>query len=204
MVAMQELFPELTDLVLISDTTMIPPLPDSFLGGSAPRLRNLLLVRVPFPGLPKLLLSATHLVNIRLYGVPHSGFFFPEALVTALSSSTSLRLLALGLRSSPKLASRHPPPTRSLLPVLDTLTFKGPSEYLDDLVARIDAPRLNIVEIDFFKGVLDTPQFTQFIRRTPMFQAHEKAYVAFLRLEGAAVGLSSQTSGCGVLKVNII
>ena len=101
MVAMQELFPELTDLVLISDTTMIPPLPDSFLGGSAPRLRNLLLVRVPFPGLPKLLLSATHLVNIRLYGVPHSGFFSPEALVTALSSSTSLRLLVLGLRSSP-------------------------------------------------------------------------------------------------------
>ena len=86
MVAMQGPFPELTDLVLISDTTMIPPLPDSFLGGSAPRLRNLLLVRVPFPGLPKLLLSATHLVNIRLYGVPHSGFFSPEALVTALSS----------------------------------------------------------------------------------------------------------------------
>ena len=103
----------------------------------------------------------------------------------------------------PLLASRHPPPTRSLLPVLDTLTFKWPSEYLDDLVARIDAPRLNIIEIDFFKGVLDTPHFTQFIRRTPMFRAHEKAYVAFLRLEGAAVGLSSRTSGYGELKVKI-
>jgi len=44
--------------------------PDSFLGGSAPRLRSLSLDRIPFPGLPSLLLSATQLVSLSLCGVP--------------------------------------------------------------------------------------------------------------------------------------
>ncbi|KAF8488427.1 hypothetical protein F5888DRAFT_1292515 [Russula emetica] len=53
--AMQKPFPELTVLCLAS---VSPPilLPDSFLGGTAPRLRSLDLFNVPFPGLPKLLL----------------------------------------------------------------------------------------------------------------------------------------------------
>ena len=63
-------------------------------------------------------------------------------------------------------------------------------------------PLDTLLQIVFFnQGVLDIPQFTQFIRRTPMFQALEKAYVTFL-LDGAAVELSSQTSG-GVLTVKI-
>ena len=72
---MQEPFQELTDLVLKSNSIpeKVLPLPDSFLSGSAPRLRNLLLLGVPFPGLPKLLLTATHLVNIQLHHIPHSG-----------------------------------------------------------------------------------------------------------------------------------
>ena len=140
MVAMQEPFPELTDLVLKSNSIpeKVLSLPDLFLSGSAPRLRNLLLLGVPFPGLPKLLLTATHLVNIQLHHIPHSGYFSPEALVTALSTSTGLRLLVLTLQFSPNLESRRPPPTRSLLPVLDTLIFQGAGEYLDDLLARVD------------------------------------------------------------------
>ena len=57
-------FPELTHLLLETgywyDETEVVVLPDSFLGGSAPRLRSLQLGKVLFPGLPKLLLSATH------------------------------------------------------------------------------------------------------------------------------------------------
>jgi hypothetical protein len=51
--AMQEPLPELTGLWLASYETATV-LPESFLGGSAPRLQFLWLNRIPFPGLPKL------------------------------------------------------------------------------------------------------------------------------------------------------
>jgi F-box-like len=204
MAEMQEPFSELTDLSLGSFFPMETVLPDSFLGGSAPRLRKVHLYGIPFPGLPKLLLSATHLVKIQLLDIPRSGYFSPEALVTALDTLTSLKLLVLKFlfQSSPNLASRRPLPTRSL-PVLNTLKFEGVGEYLDDFVSRIDAPRLNDLEILFSEKSVDTPQFTQFIHRTPILQALEKAYVAF-QPEGAGVKLSSQTPSCGELKVKIL
>ena len=60
--AMQVPFPELVDLWLeLHSNREVPVIPDSFLGGSAPRLRSFALDRIPFPGLPKLLSSATHL-----------------------------------------------------------------------------------------------------------------------------------------------
>jgi hypothetical protein len=62
------------------------------LGWISPRLRILYFRHrgIPFPGLPKLFLSATHLVTLLLCDIPHSGYFSPEAMVTALSSFTSL------------------------------------------------------------------------------------------------------------------
>src|SRR5260370_20624004 len=67
MAAMQVPFPELTYLSLLSGDETLPGIPDSFLGGSAPRLRHFTLSGFPFPGFPKLLLSATHLVRLDLY-----------------------------------------------------------------------------------------------------------------------------------------
>ena len=65
--AMQKPFLELTDLRLVTFRFGWEPiLPDSFLGGTVPRLRLLDLHGVPFPGLPKLLLSATQLVHLSL------------------------------------------------------------------------------------------------------------------------------------------
>jgi hypothetical protein len=182
--AMQEPFPELTYLLLLSYDETVPVLPDSFLGGSAPRLQLLRLDRIPFPGLPKLLLSAAHLVDLNLENIPHSGYISPEAMLIALSKLTSLRSLRLEFqspKSRPDHASRCPPPrTRSVLPVLNYFCFKGVSEYLDNLVARIDAPQLNSLYITFFNQVVfDTPHFIQFISRTPALQNLEKARVAF-------------------------
>jgi hypothetical protein len=62
--AMQVPFPELTNLLLWSNGETLFVLPDSFLGGSAPRLEHLELFGIPFPGLPKLLPSITHLVDL--------------------------------------------------------------------------------------------------------------------------------------------
>jgi hypothetical protein len=203
--AMQEPFPELTRLELSSRGEVV--LPDSFLGGSTPRLQFFHLFGISFPGLPKLLLSATHLVNLYLWNTPHSGYISPEAMFTALSALTTLEELILEFqspRSLPNQATRHPPPpTRSVLSGLRYFRFKGDSEYLDDLVACIDAPRLNDLYIIFFSQIVfDTPQLIQFISRTARLKALEKAHVIFAG-GAATVKFSSLTSGDGLLHVGI-
>ena len=195
--AMKEPFLELTHLLLRS-TGAVPVLPDSFLGGSAPRLRFLCLMRISFPGLPKLLLSATHLVSLRLDRITRSGYISPEAMVTALSTLTSLRSFRLTFQSfqyHPDQASRRPlPTTRTVLPALTRFLLKGASEYLDDFVARIDAPRLESLYLTFFnQTALNTPETIQFISRTPMLTALEQARVAF-GTGAARVNISSRTS----------
>jgi hypothetical protein len=205
--AMLEPFPELTDLRLWSDDKTLPVLPDSFLGRSAPRLVHLLLNGIPFPGLPILLLSATHLVYLRLSNIPHSGYISPEAMATALSTLTSLDSFTLRFqspRSHPDRASRRPPPlARTVLSVLNRFSFKGVYEYLDDLVARVDAPRLNYLKITLFNDIVfDAPQCVQFISRTPTLGPLENAYVVF---EDCAVrvNFSSRTSSDRSLRMGI-
>ena len=206
--AMQQPFPELTYLAIWLGDNYVSVVPDSFLGGSAPRLEDLYLKGIPFPGLPKLLLSASHLVYLYLYDIPHSGYISPEVMVTALSMLTSLEELTLEFRSPrscPDQASRRPPPsTRSVLPILGYFTFKGVSEYLEDLVACIDAPRLNELKITFFNDIVfDTPRFIQFITRTPTSRALEKAHIT-LQNRDANLDFSSQTSGNGKVWVKIL
>jgi hypothetical protein len=181
---MQQPFPELTHLDLSwGDETVI--VPDSFLGGFTPRLKFLTLRCLPFPGLPKLLLSATHLATLYLYDIPHSGYISPEAMVAALSTLTSLKYLSLKLKSPescPDLETRRlPPSSRSVLPVLESFVFQGVSEYLEDLVTDIDAPQLNMMLIRFFNdSVFDTPQLIRFISCTPMSSALENAHIVIL------------------------
>jgi hypothetical protein len=198
--AMQETFPNMVALRLASygDDGRAKVLPDSFLGGSAPRLRFLWLQDIPFRGLPKLLLSATHLVMISIVETPHSGYIPPERMVAALSTLTSLESFSLGFqsaRSRPRQASRRPLPlTRSVLPVLIELKYEGASEYLEDLVARIDAPRLFRLYMSFFNDIVfDTPQLIEFIRRTPtMLRALKEVRVTFGD-DSAGVCLSSNS-----------
>ncbi|KAI0270302.1 hypothetical protein BGY98DRAFT_264274 [Russula aff. rugulosa BPL654] len=145
--AMEVPFPELIRLYLsFRGLSYAPVLPDSFLGGSTPHLRFLALNFIPFPGLPKLLLSSIHLVGLCLRNIPLSGYISPEAMVTCLSMLTSLEDLEIKFespRSFPDQENRRSlPPTRSILPALVCLEFKGVDEYLEDLVARIDTPRL--------------------------------------------------------------
>src|SRR5712671_1369566 len=145
-VAMQKSFPELTHLQVWLNGDVVPVLPDSFLGGSAPRLRELFLRGVPIPSMPKLLLSANGLVTLTLWDIPGSGYISPDAMATALTLMTRLESLDLRFhspQSRPDPESRLlPPPALFILTALTTLTFKGVYEYLEDLLARIDAPLL--------------------------------------------------------------
>ena len=210
---MQGPFPELKFLMLgltLSSTfgaQPFPVLPDSFLRGSVPLLQRLYLSRIPFPGLPNLLLSTTHLVNLSLLRIPDSGYISPDTMATALSALASLELLRLEFESSrsrPNPESRcPPPPTRRVLPILTFFSFTGAYEYLDDLVARIDAPRLKNLSTTIFNDiVLVTLQFIRFISRTLTLKLLEIVHVVFESFS-ATIHFLSQPSGYGSLQVNI-
>jgi hypothetical protein len=161
-----------------------PALPDGFLGGSAPQLQSLGLQSIPFPALPKLLLSATGLVRLSLWNIPHSGYISPEALVTGLAVLLNLKYLIIKFESPlsrPDRESRYPPPpTRTVLPALTRFDFQGVSEYLEDFVAQIDAPMLDSIQITFFHQLIfDIPELAQFMRRTAKFELANEAHVDF-------------------------
>ena len=202
-------FPELTYLSLEPNDKAEPvlPLSDSFLSGSVPRLQYLNLDNIPFPGLPKLLSSTTNLTILHLLNIPHSGYISPGAMVACLSLLTSLDRLVFGFRSSqsrPDRESRCPPPSsRTVLPVLTYLGFRGVCEYLEDLVARVDAPRLDFFQTTFFNDIVfDTPQIAQFISRTPTLKAFEKATFYFGDYD-ACIRLFSKASSNGRLDMTI-
>jgi len=72
-------FPALTTLILRSNDEKAQVLPNSFLGGSAPRLRTIRLAGISFPRIGKLLLSTTDLATLHLSDIPHSGYILLES-----------------------------------------------------------------------------------------------------------------------------
>ena len=204
--AMRKPFQDLTHLQL-NTFEPGPLLPDSFLGGTAPSLRSLDLFNVPFPGLPKLLLSATHLVELHLLNISPTGYIPPEAMATGLSALNNLESLRLHFRNPrprPAPESRRPPPMiRPILPSLTEIRFKGTSEYLEEILARIDAPRLNGLKITFFNQLIfDTPQLLQFISPRPTLRAPEKCHITFCS-KATIAKFPSQTSNDAVLSAEI-
>jgi len=115
---MQHPFPALTHLSVSPYLPIKNPISHSFLGGSAPCLQDLHLIKLPFPTLPELLLSSTNLVRLWHDDIPPSGYISPQAMATGLSALTRLESLSLTFRSPQSLPDREiqlpPPPTRIL------------------------------------------------------------------------------------------
>jgi hypothetical protein len=165
---MQESFPALTHLHIPSDHGNVPVLSDRFLGGSAPCLQEIELWVIPFPALPNLLLSSRGLVRLTLHDIPQNGYISPEAMVEILATLTSLEGLGIYFRSPVSRPDRIlPPVTRTVLPVLTSLSFFGDHEYLEYLAACINAPRLDTMLILYLNPVIDfqIPQLCEFINR---------------------------------------
>ncbi|KAH9013172.1 hypothetical protein EDB83DRAFT_300158 [Lactarius deliciosus] len=192
---MQESFPALTHLQLrgLKDEGYDPDvldLPDDFLGGSAPCLRHLSLGNITFPGLPTLLLSAHNLVSLDIYSVPPTGYdrgyISPEEMVSSLAVLTKLRTLSIDRCSHPRSSyeqrRRPDPPMLTVLPALTHFEFGRDFEYLEDLVAQIDAPQVEDFKIDYLmKEVqVQTRQLSQFIGRSNLKRAQfRRAKVIF-------------------------
>jgi hypothetical protein len=190
--AMQVRSPELTELRFWSWGRWERVLPDSFLGGSAPRLRTLWLMGVPFPAAPNLLLSASDLVDLRLDDIPHSGYIPPASMVACLSSLNKLELLSLRFASPQSRPDRPSPPPQSrvVLPALIRFVFKGRSEYSEDLVTRIDTPALNRLDMTFFLNpIIDVRHLKQFTDRAKGLKPSE---VAELQISSWTVRLDLQ------------
>ena len=151
--------------------------PDSLSDGSTPHLRSFLCLPKPL-----LLLSATDLVRLTLRHIPHSGYLSPEAMVACLTTLTKLEFLGLDFKSPRSYPDREcQSPIRSALPALTKFEFRGVSEYLEDLVARINAPLLEEFYIIFFHQLLlNTKHLAHFIKRTPKITPHNEAQVMFL------------------------
>lgn len=180
----QEPFPALTSLWLQLKDNIPPPLPDAFLGRSAPRLQRLLLDGIPFPALPELLLTASNLIDLRLFQIPNTGYISPEAMVTGLSALMRLESLVIEFQSPVS----HPDRTRRrsaslprvMLPALTWLELGGVSEYFEDVVAQVEAPLLDYFKITFFHQLtFDVPELSQFIDRAAKLKSLGRAVVVF-------------------------
>jgi hypothetical protein len=177
---MSEPFPALIELKL----SACGDLPDSFLGGSAPCLRSLILSEVSFPAIGKLLSSTRDLVILYLNCIPPPGYISPKAMALILSTLTRLESLTLNFEKSKFRThgenQRPPAPTRIVLPALSAFYFYGNSRYLGDLVSRIDAP-LDDFTVMFSNEIVvsDILLLRDFIDHTKIFNAPHRAETSY-------------------------
>ncbi|KAH9059961.1 hypothetical protein EDB87DRAFT_680662 [Lactarius vividus] len=186
---------DLEELTLLSQDKVSLILPNTFRWG--PRLRTLHSTRIAFPSFPQLLSPSHDLVDIQLHEIPSNGYFSPEAFANALSGMTNLRTLSLHFLSLPArrnyLGLPLPSGERVVLPTLMTLKYRGTSKYLDSLVARIDAPSLEDIDITFFsQPTMDASQLGRFIERTELQTSFSQADV---QTSEHAISISFTSSG---------
>ena len=191
---MQEPFPMLSH-VEISQHNAGWVFPSAFLGGSTPSLRVFHVYGIPFAALPTLHLSMKSITSLGLIEIPSNGYFSPETIITSVSMLTQLEALSI-LFQSPILHRnrRAPPLKRTILPALISFGFRGCAEYLEDLVAQVDAPLLVHISIKFFNQlVFETPQLSLFIGRVKMLNSPSKAMIYFSQ-QGISIGFTQPTT----------
>jgi hypothetical protein len=165
-------FPVLTKLWLSRKDWPDPILPSGFLGGSVPWLQEFKLDAIAFPELPTFLLSARDLVTLHLTQIPPAGYILPEAMVASLALLTRLTTLSIGLHRSTNSLDQLDPapvtPTRIVLPSLISIEISCDCRYVEDLVARIDCPRLKGFDLylDYSSVDLQLSQVFEFINRS--------------------------------------
>jgi hypothetical protein len=172
LIAMDKQFPVLERLFIwpLSNDNMSLMLPTRF---QAPHLCMNSLYHIVLPVRSPLLTTTVGLVVLGLWDMPLLASFRPSDLVARLSSMPHLESLSIGFRS--------PVPTRDVerqllhtpigtlvtLPNLRLCFFRCGSAYLEGLLARIDTPLLEVLNIWFYNQLtFAAPHLLQFIGRT--------------------------------------
>ncbi|KAH9159793.1 hypothetical protein EDB89DRAFT_2236498 [Lactarius sanguifluus] len=189
--AMQVPFPALTHLELIGPEDEVDEdvldLPNRFLG------------------LPTLLLSACDLVSLQLDYVPPAsysyGYIPPEAMVSGLAVLTNLRTLRIRKYASsipPHKQGRRRPdsPMLAVLPALTEFVFGYDFEYLEDLVAQIDAPRVEDIRIEYLMEGVQSHQLSQFIGCSNLKLAQFRRAQVTFDFENAYIEFNPPQGGC--------
>ncbi|KAN0134753.1 hypothetical protein V8E53_007538 [Lactarius tabidus] len=180
--AMQEPFPALTHLSLIGPkdkSERAPVLPRKLMGGGTLRLQELYLDGMSCPALPQLLSSSRDLVNLRFTKIPSTRCVSPEEILTGLAGLTRLETLAIEFQPSTLsnfLADQRltttPVTPVVRLPSLKSFQFTGFCEYLEGLVAQIEAPQVTHFNIEYFsQPTYQVPQLSQFLVRSEYFKS---------------------------------
>ncbi|KAH9002457.1 hypothetical protein EDB86DRAFT_3100827 [Lactarius hatsudake] len=182
--ALSHPFPELESLEIFPTDERKGELvlPATFLSGSAPCLRRLMLREVLWSCLSPLLSSATGLVELALT-VKVAYMALPEAsFIANLQHMPRLRRLELELKSLPQprtaINDDPRPPTGAgdivPLPELTQLVYSGHRRYFEALVAVLAAPSLRGLDVglgssgapDGTTGGFPSPHLCRFIRDT--------------------------------------
>ena len=169
---LQEPFPLLTHLELRTPHDVyVPALPHGFLGGSAPCLQLVQFNGVPLPEFPTSFLTSCDLTSLHLDMIPTTGYISPEAMLAGLAVSTRLESLRMGFPFWEPYPGQRigdwDPPIRIVLPALNELALLCWREYMEDFVARLEAPRLDdlYMRLDE-RETLWLPQLSLFIAHT--------------------------------------
>ena len=175
-------FPILRYFYLRSSHKSIPVVPETFLGGSKPRLETFMLSGIPFLSFPKFVFSAISIQFLSLCDIPNSGYISPETMAICLAALPNLIYLSIGFRSprSRPIQIGPLPLIRSVLPALARLIFHGVSKYLEEFVARIDTPSLWQLHVVYFMDpIFHIPRLHDFIQRTEGLMPCNQACMEF-------------------------
>jgi len=152
------------------------------LGGFSPCLRIVRLNGVPFPALPHVLSSAKDLVELELRNTPTEGYISPMAMVAGLSALARLERVSIEFRSEgvfDQMSQFPHPRSHIILPALTHFSFRGPTEYVEDFVSRIQAPSLYGVNLTFNQILSNIPELIWFVKRTEKLMSFNQAGIEF-------------------------
>ncbi|KAI0253547.1 hypothetical protein BJV78DRAFT_1152943 [Lactifluus subvellereus] len=181
--------PILEHLELESQTTELI-LPTRILDMHAPRLRHLQLSGCVLPALHPLLSSASFLVNLTLHRIPSSASFSPDSLASCIRTMSRLQTLSLSILSAApgSAGDRVPSPIqtpsdseRAELPMLQELAYRGPSTYLDALLAKFRAaPLMRKIHLGLFNQLtFSIPHVASFIHASTVSESPTLALIDF-------------------------
>ena len=203
---MNKVFPRLEVLSLLSTTIGETNL---MLPGTlqAPGLRSLVLHGVGLPRGLTFLSSSITLSTISLTHIGASCYFHPGQLLTQLQSLPHLEELSIGFAipiplpsSQGKLLSEPIPPVT--LPALRQLTFRGVDIYLDNLVAQINTPLLERLNLTLLLDLAFTlVNLAEFIHRTEGFGCLISRVI--FNKDGVSIDTGGYKRGIGKLGLHI-